>query len=107
MASHTLIFRREIFPASKNVSTDNLIELIKDENTEFDYFGEEIDNAFDYQDDELKVLILSSCFITFSFDTKQDISYTETDPKEFAIAFLTDKKHVIICDGKDIEVFQD
>jgi len=107
MAAHSIIFRSTLFP-DKDISINQLIEKIREDLTEYEYFGEMIDNPFDFQHDEqYNAFINGHCFISLDFDTKEDIDYKNTDAKEYFIDLLQKNKVRLISDGKNIEIFQD
>lgn len=108
MAAHTLIFRTDRFSLFEEKIFNLLIEKLNDEATTLEYFGSEIDNPFDFQHDEvLNELIESTSYITFNFDTENEIPYSETDAKKYALNLLNENKVRILINEKDIEVFLD
>lgn len=108
MYQHTIIFRIDRCILSEEGINDFLIEKIKDDSITYEYFGREIDNPIDFQHDEaLNELIESTSYITFNFDTENEIHYSETDAKKYALNLLNENKVRILINEKDIEVFLD
>lgn len=106
MAAHSIIFRSARFPIPENMTADGLVSIIKEDSTEFEYFGEMIDNPLDFMHDEsLNRFIDSHTFISLDFDTGQDIDYAKTDAKRYFIEFIKNRKIRIESEGKDIKVF--
>lgn len=106
MHKHKLVFRSATFPESINVSKEELISIIKEDTTIFEYFGEMVDRPENYEYyAELGDLIDEISIIMFYFDTDNEIIYSETDPKQYATDFLKQQSIHILSDGKDIDVF--
>lgn len=108
MIQHTLILSTpkveipstEILDFAKNLIVANL--------TSIDYFGLELDNGYDYVDDEMQNLIDNSTYLTFHF-THTDINHVilnEDEIHNLLFNFLNNSEiGQVIVDEKDIEVF--
>lgn len=105
MGVYTIIFRGKRFPVTDNITVEYLTSIIKKDSTEYEYFGEFIDNPFDFEvDEEYNDYVNAHTFITMNFDTKEDIDYINTDAKKFFIDYIQNKNIRIESEGKDIEV---
>ncbi|MCK8142968.1 hypothetical protein MW871_13795 [Flavobacterium sp. I-SCBP12n] len=97
-----------------NIPSSDFIPLVSsliDENEmEIDYFGIEIDNPADYLDEQMKLKISTTSFITIHFECdKIDYSrYSDEAILKFIIDVLhCDEEKEIKADDKDIEIIID
>ena len=108
MISHTLILstpKREI-PNEEIIKF--LQELIANNLTNIDYFGEELDNQDDYRDEEMQLKYDSSTVITFHFENEAIDYDTFSETETFNILELllnSDRKNQIVVYDKDIDVY--
>lgn len=106
MHKNKLVFRSYKLPESRDVSKEHLASLIKEGTTITEHFGGMVDRPADYEYyAELGDLMDEISIIMFYFDTEEEIIYSETDPKQYAIDLLAKEKIHILSDGKDIDVF--
>jgi hypothetical protein len=108
MISHTLILstpKREI-PNEEIIQF--LQELIANNLTNIDYFGEELDNQDDFRDEKMQLKYDSSTIITFHFENDAINYNTLSEAETFKIINLfmdSNRKTNIIVDNKDIDIY--
>ncbi|MBP4142023.1 hypothetical protein J3S90_09430 [Flavobacterium sp. P4023] len=107
---HVLILstKRINIPASHFIQL--VISLIDENEMEIDYFGIEIDNPADYLDEQMKLKINTTSFITIHFECDK-IDYGSYSD-EAVLNFITDvlrydEEKEIKADDKDIEIIID
>lgn len=90
----------EILEFTKNLIRTNL--------TIIDYFGLELDNGFDYIEDEMQNTIDKTTYLTFHF-THPDINHVilnEDDVHNLLFNFLNNNEiGQVIANEKDIEIY--
>jgi hypothetical protein len=108
MESHTLILKipkaeipsKDIFPFVKNIILSNI--------TIIEYFGVELDNGYDYIDEEMQNNIDNTTYLTFHFDYPE-IDYDKFNEEE-TLQLIVDvieqqKIGEVKIDDKDIDIF--
>ncbi len=108
MENHTLI----LSAPKLTIPESNIIEFIKDlissNLLNIDYFGYEIDNPVDYEDDLMIAKRLSTSYITFQFEADEiDYeNYKEEQTLQLIINLIQSNKiEEIMVDEKDIEIY--
>ena len=87
-----------------------IVSLIEEKEMEVDYFGIEINNSEDYFDEQMKLKINRTSFITIHFacDRIDYNSYTDKDVLNFTIDLLHYKEEKEVkADDKDIQIIID
>ena len=96
-----------------DIPSDNIIEFVKElissNLVNVDYFGGQLDNPVDYEDDEMIAKRLGTSFINFQFEMDAiDFDDYNNDDAIFQLLInLIESKRVfdIIVDEKDIDIY--
>nr|WP_181716107.1 hypothetical protein [Flavobacterium sp.]QJS06631.1 hypothetical protein [Flavobacterium sp.] len=105
---HTLILSAKKFILPKAGQCKLVLSLIRNNEIEIDYFGMEIDNSADYQDEEMELKIKTTSFINFFFEDNE-IEYSKYSKEEIlklAENLLSKSPDMIVSeDNKDIDLY--
>ena len=108
MENYTLI----LTAPKLTIPSDNIIDFVKDlilsNLVNVDYFGYELDNQVDYEDDEMITKRLGTSYITFQFELNkiEYDDYTDDEIFELIVNQLQTKKiGEVLVDEKDIDIY--
>lgn len=108
MMQHTLI----LATPKVEIPSDKILEFAKDliaaNIPSIDYFGVELDNGYDYMDEEMQNTINDSTYLTFHFEHPEINYVILTDDEIINLLFnLLNKNEIgqVIAYEKDIEVY--
>lgn len=108
MENHTLILSAPKLKIPESNIIEFIIDLISSNLLNIDYFGYELDNPVDYEDDEMIAKRLGTSYITFQFEADEiDYdSYKEQQTLQLIINLIESKKiGEILIDDKDIDIY--
>ena len=109
---HTLVVKYDRCPVPAEASLRRFIaEKLKSTKSEVDYFGCELDSAWDYVDENMKTNLIHACFMTFQFEDADAPRYG-TDKREilrYMSNFFDENDSRIIVDDrrKDVDIYFD
>ena len=107
---HTVILKCDRCPLpSEEGIREFILGSLASAKTEVEYFGCELDSAWDYVDESLKTEILSACYITLQFEDENAPDYhtDKQEIKKFMFNYFDENNSKIIIDseGKDVDVY--
>ena len=107
---HTVILKCDRCPLpGEDGIREFIISSLNSSLTEVEYFGCELDSAWDYIDESLQTNILSACYITLQFEDENAPDYKAGKEaiKKFMSEYFFDNSSKIIIDseGKDVDVY--
>ncbi|WP_157492523.1 hypothetical protein [Flavobacterium sp. TAB 87] len=109
MYDHTLILSTSKIDMPEGVNADFILKIINQTEITTEYFGVELDNPTDYENEEMKAAESAKSFFEFYFSTVQEMEYhllTKEEARHLLdTLFNTGAKSEIMAGIKDVTIY--